>query len=145
MVTGRTCFRPLRFRDSSGAMLRVDDERLFPVWRRAGEMGLPVLIHVSDPMAFFLPNDASNEHYLTLREFPGWSFAGSHFSKWELLEQRNRMIARHPARNAPWTSSSVVLAAFVPAVRWRAAIPESEAARRVHPGRRLDSIHRTTY
>jgi predicted TIM-barrel fold metal-dependent hydrolase len=86
----------LRFRDSEGAMLRVDDERLFPVWRRAGELGLPVLIHVSDPIAFFLPIDASNEHYLTLREFPGWSFAGSHFSKWELLEQRNRMIALHP-------------------------------------------------
>jgi predicted TIM-barrel fold metal-dependent hydrolase len=86
----------LRFRDREGSMLRVDDERLFPVWRRAGELGLPVLIHVSDPIAFFQPNDASNEHYLTLREFPGWSFAGSHFSKWELLEQRNRMIALNP-------------------------------------------------
>jgi predicted TIM-barrel fold metal-dependent hydrolase len=86
----------LRFRDRRGEMLRVDDRRLFPIWRRAGQMGLPVLIHVSDPIAFFLPPDAENEHYLTLREFPGWSFAGSHFSKWELLEQRNRMIAAHP-------------------------------------------------
>ncbi|MEN6498470.1 MAG: amidohydrolase family protein, partial [Thermoguttaceae bacterium] len=65
-------------------------------WRRAGELGIPVLIHVSDPIAFFLPFDAENEHYLTLREFPGWSFQGSHFSKWDLLEQRNRMIAAHP-------------------------------------------------
>lgn len=86
----------LRFRDRDGAMLPVDDKRLFPVWRRAGELGIPVLIHVSDPIAFFLPIDAENEHYLTLREFPGWSFQSSHFSKWELLEQRNRMIAAHP-------------------------------------------------
>jgi predicted TIM-barrel fold metal-dependent hydrolase len=86
----------LRFRDRDGAMLPVDDKRLFPVWRRAGELGIPVLIHVSDPIAFFLPFDAENEHYLTLREFPGWSFQSSHFSKWELLEQRNRMIAAHP-------------------------------------------------
>jgi predicted TIM-barrel fold metal-dependent hydrolase len=86
----------LRFRDRDGAMLPVDDKRLFPVWRRAGELGIPVLIHVSDPIAFFLPFDAENEHYLTLREFPGWSFQGSHFSKWDLLEQRNRMIAAHP-------------------------------------------------
>lgn len=86
----------LRFRERDGAMLRVDDERLFPVWQRAGQLGIPVLIHVSDPIAFFLPFDAQNEHYLTLREFPGWSFVGSHFSKWELLEQRNRMIAAHP-------------------------------------------------
>lgn len=87
----------LRFRDRAGAMLRVDDPRLFPVWRRAGQLGIPVLIHVSDPIGFFLPIDAQNEHYLTLREFPGWSFHGSHFSKTELLEQRNRMIAAHPA------------------------------------------------
>jgi len=86
----------LRFRDASGAMLRVDDERLFPIWQRAGELGIPVLIHVSDPIAFFEPIGPSNEHYLTLREFPGWSFVGSHFSKHELLEQRNRMIAAHP-------------------------------------------------
>jgi predicted TIM-barrel fold metal-dependent hydrolase len=86
----------LFFRDVSGKMLPVDDERLFPIWKRAGELGVPVLIHVSDPAAFFLPIDAANEHYLTLREFPAWSFHGSHFTKPELLEQRNRMIALHP-------------------------------------------------
>lgn len=86
----------LRFRDQTGAMVRVDDQRLGPIWRRAGELGIPVLIHVSDPIGFFLPADARNEHYLTLREFPGWSFLGSHFSKWELLKQRDRMIAAHP-------------------------------------------------
>ena len=86
----------LFFKDNEGAMLRVDDERLFPIWERAGKLGLPVLIHVSDPEAFFEPIDARNEHYLTLREFPGWSFHGSHFSKAELLRQRDRMIALHP-------------------------------------------------
>jgi len=86
----------LFFRDSDGNQMPVDDERLFPIWKRAGEMGIPVLIHVSDPVAFFLPVDERNEHYPTLQEFPGWSFHGSHFSKWELLEQRDRMIAAHP-------------------------------------------------
>ncbi|MFH1265813.1 MAG: amidohydrolase family protein, partial [Planctomycetota bacterium] len=86
----------LFFRDREGSMLRVDDERLFPIWRRAGELKVPVLIHVSDPAAFFLPIDGTNEHYLTLHEFPAWGFHGSHFSKAELLEQRDRMIALHP-------------------------------------------------
>ena len=86
----------LAFRDNTGAMIPVDDERLFPIWRRAGELGIPVLIHVSDPVGFFLPVDEHNEHYRTLLEFPGWSFAGSFFSKWEILEQRDRMIAAHP-------------------------------------------------
>lgn len=86
----------LAFRNEDGSMIPVDDERLFPVWRRAGEMGLPVLIHVSDPVGFFRPIDATNEHYLTLQEFPGWSFHGARFSKRQLLDQRNRMIAAHP-------------------------------------------------
>lgn len=86
----------LRFRDRDGAMVAVDDRRLFPIWERAGRLGVPVLIHVSDPVAFFDPIDEKNEHYPTLVEFPDWSFHGSHFSKWELLEQRNRVIAAHP-------------------------------------------------
>jgi predicted TIM-barrel fold metal-dependent hydrolase len=76
--------------------LAVDDPRLSPIWRRAGELGLPVLIHVSDPVAFFEPIDEHNEHYLTLQEFPGWSFVDSPVSKAELLAQRNRMVAAHP-------------------------------------------------
>jgi predicted TIM-barrel fold metal-dependent hydrolase len=86
----------LYFRDHTDAMLGVDDERLAPIWERAGQLGIPVLIHVSDPIGFFSPIDEHNEHYLTLQEFPGWSFLGSHFAKSDLLAQRNRMIARHP-------------------------------------------------
>ncbi len=86
----------LKFTDNDGSIVPVDDSRLDPVWKRAGEMGLPVLIHTSDPEAFFLPADRYNEHYLTLHGFPSWSFHGSQFSKRELLDQRERMIARHP-------------------------------------------------
>lgn len=86
----------LRFTDRDGSIVRIDDERLDPIWRRAGELGLPVLIHTADPAAFFDPIDKNNEHAITLERFPGWSFHGSRYTKLELLEQRNRMIARHP-------------------------------------------------
>ena len=86
----------LRFKDHTGAMIPVNDERLAPIWKRAGELDVPVLIHVSDPVAFFLPLDATNEHYPTLLEFPGWGFQSSFFSKWQLLEQRNRVLAANP-------------------------------------------------
>jgi predicted TIM-barrel fold metal-dependent hydrolase len=87
----------LRFHAPDGSMIRVDDPRLYPVWKRAGELGLPVLIHTTDPVGFFLPtDDPSGEHYATLQKYPGWSFHGSHFSKRELLEQRTRMMADHP-------------------------------------------------
>ncbi len=86
----------LRFHTPDGSMIAVDDRRLSPVWRRAGELGIPVLIHTSDPVGFFLPPDTKNEHLPTLRKYPGWSFHGSRFSKGELLEQRTRMMAAHP-------------------------------------------------
>jgi predicted TIM-barrel fold metal-dependent hydrolase len=86
----------LYFTDERGQQLAVDDGRLAPIWERCGELGVPVLIHVSDPWGFFLPADETNEHYPTLCEFPGWSFAGSFFSKRELLDQRDRLVARHP-------------------------------------------------
>ena len=86
----------LHFKDKDNSFIPIDDKRLYPIWRHAGELNIPVLIHSSDPVAFFLPVDQYNEHYLPLQEFPGWSFYGSHFSKKELLEQRDRMIAAHP-------------------------------------------------
>ncbi|MGA2614465.1 MAG: amidohydrolase family protein [Spirochaetia bacterium] len=86
----------LRFHTPDGALVAVDDRRLYPVWKRAGDLGIPVLIHTSDPVGFFLPLDERNEHLPTLLAYPGWSFHGSHFSKVDLLEQRTRMIYDHP-------------------------------------------------
>ena len=37
----------------------VDDPRLDPLWAAAGELGVPVTIHVADPIAFFEPLDAA--------------------------------------------------------------------------------------
>jgi hypothetical protein len=86
----------LAFQDEKGAMLAIDDRRLYPIWRRAGELGIPVLIHTSDPVGFFLPADGENEHFPTLLKYPGWGFAGSHYSKGELLDQRTHIIADNP-------------------------------------------------
>jgi hypothetical protein len=58
---------------------------------------MPVFLHVSDPEAFFLPTDATNERYEELANHPDWSFYGPEFpSNAELLAARDRMIARHP-------------------------------------------------
>lgn len=87
----------LTVKDKSGALVHVDDPRLDPVWKKAGELGIPVVIHTSDPDAFFTPVDRFNERYDELRAHPDWSFYGPGFpSKRELLEERNRVIARYP-------------------------------------------------
>ena len=45
----------LSVRDSSGALVKPDDSRVVAVLQAAGELGLPVLIHTADPVAFFEP------------------------------------------------------------------------------------------
>jgi predicted TIM-barrel fold metal-dependent hydrolase len=58
---------------------------------------MPVAIHISDPAAFFTPTDRFNERYEELNNHPDWSFYGGDFpSNAELIEARNRMMAKHP-------------------------------------------------
>lgn len=98
-VAGLKIFKDLglRIADGSGALVRVDDPRLDPVWATCGELGMPVLIHTADPVAFFEPVDEHNERWMQLRRHPDWSFHGDRFpGRDELLAQRNRVMARHP-------------------------------------------------
>src|SRR5437773_1840120 len=83
-------------RDSTGDLLRVDDERLAPMFEKAAELSVPVMFHIADPDAFFLPIDEHNERFEELAAHPEWSFYSSQFGKQELLQQRDRVFARHP-------------------------------------------------
>ncbi|WP_341836738.1 amidohydrolase family protein [Chitinophaga pollutisoli] len=42
----------LSVKDKTGRFVAVDDPRLDPIWGKCGELGIPVLMHVSDPKAF---------------------------------------------------------------------------------------------
>jgi len=53
--------------------------------KKAGELKIPVLIHLSDPTPFFTPIDRYNERFEELIEYPEWSFYGSEFPKKESL------------------------------------------------------------
>ncbi|MBI2680317.1 MAG: amidohydrolase family protein [Candidatus Solibacter usitatus] len=87
----------LVLRDTGGHLIKVDDPRFDPMWEAAGSLGLPVLIHTSDPAAFFQPIDRFNERWEELGNHPDWSFYGKDYpTRRELHEARNRVIARHP-------------------------------------------------
>jgi len=87
----------LRENITSGTLVKIDDPRFDPMWDACGQLNLPVAIHVSDPIAFFTPTDRFNERYEELNNHPDWSFYGGDFpSNAELLEARNRVMARHP-------------------------------------------------
>jgi predicted TIM-barrel fold metal-dependent hydrolase len=66
----------LRVRDGDGALVSPDDERLTDAFAAAGALGLPVLIHIADPLAFFTPLDRHNERVEELGAHPDWWFGG---------------------------------------------------------------------
>ncbi|MGB0075683.1 MAG: amidohydrolase family protein [Terracidiphilus sp.] len=87
----------LRENITSGRLVKIDDHRFDPMWETCGRFNMPVAIHVSDPIAFFTPTGRFNERFEELNKHPDWSFYGGDFpSNAELLEARNRVIARHP-------------------------------------------------
>jgi len=86
----------LRANVTEGPLVKIDDRRFDSMWDACGSLGIPVAIHVSDPEAFFLPTDRFNERFEELNNHPDWSFHGKDFpSNAELLEARNRVLARH--------------------------------------------------
>ncbi len=88
----------LYLRDRGGELIRIDDPKLDPVWRRCGELGMPVSIHVADPRAFWLPYDPSNERWKELKDHRSWWFGDSSVfpPHEELLAALDRVVARHP-------------------------------------------------
>ena len=87
----------LRERITEGPLVTVDDRRFDPMWEACAAHNLPVYIHVSDPEAFFLPIDCTNERYDELGHHPDWSFNGRDFpSHAAIMEARDRVLARHP-------------------------------------------------
>jgi predicted TIM-barrel fold metal-dependent hydrolase len=82
--------------DAAGRLLLLDDPRVAPVWDAAGECGLPVLIHVADPVAFFRPIDAANELFDLLVAHPEWWFGDPRFPSYDrLLESLENVLAAH--------------------------------------------------
>lgn len=89
-----------------GRLVPVDDPRLDPLWATAGELGVPVIIHVADPIAFFEPLDERNERLEELLEHPDWHFWPTRargrpempgFPPFdEVLDGLESVVARHP-------------------------------------------------
>ena len=88
----------LTVKDPDGNLVKIDDERLMPVWERAQELGCIVAFHTVDPVAFFEPWNPDNERWEELELHPDWSFADreKYPARDEVLEQRNNVIRTFP-------------------------------------------------
>jgi len=87
----------LHVRDHNRKLVEVDDPRLIPLWETAGELGLPVMIHVADPVAFFDPIDETNERCEELQAHPDWIFTSPPFPSFmSIMESLASLVVRHP-------------------------------------------------
>jgi predicted TIM-barrel fold metal-dependent hydrolase len=82
-------------RDRAGKRVPVDDPRLDPLWAKAGELRIPVLIHTADPAEFWAPMDRHNERWLELKERPNRKQDGD--PPWEqLIAEQLHVFRKHP-------------------------------------------------
>ena len=84
-------------KDKSGKLIAVDDPRIYPVWAKCGELGIPVLIHTGEPAAFWLPKDKNNERWLELKQRPGRYRDPAIFPSWEqIMSEQHNVFRKHP-------------------------------------------------
>ena len=86
----------LYVRDHKDRLVDVDDARLDQLWETAGELHLPIVIHVADPVAFFDPVDETNERWEELGNHPDWAFTSPPFSPFlHILGGLANLVERH--------------------------------------------------
>lgn len=79
-----------------GRAVLPDDPMLAPVWAAAAAAGVPVLIHVADPLAFFVPADRHNERLEEVLRFPKVRHRGGVPAHHRLIDSLERLVASNP-------------------------------------------------
>lgn len=98
-ANGLKIFKNLGFsvKDNHGNRVKVDDPRLDPIWTKAGELKIPVIIHTADPKPFWDPMDSMNERWLELATHPYRKRSNTNPAPWDtLIAEQHRMFKRHP-------------------------------------------------
>ncbi|MEO5562536.1 MAG: amidohydrolase family protein [Chitinophagaceae bacterium] len=97
-ANGLKIFKNLGFsvKDKSGKRVAVDDPRLDAIWKKCGELKIPVLIHTADPKPFWDSLDSKNERWLEIATHPGRKRGPTDPEPWEeLIEEQHRMFKKH--------------------------------------------------
>lgn len=79
--------------------VQVDDERFQPVWDFLTERGVPVLAHIAEPRAAWLPLDPASPHYRYYRDHPAYHLhRQDDVPAWEeVVAARDRWVEKNPS------------------------------------------------
>ena len=87
----------LSTKDQDGNRVPVDHPDLDAVWAKAGELGIPVIIHSADPSQFWQPMDANNERWLELKLRPGRKRGDDNPAPFEqIIAEQHHVFEKHP-------------------------------------------------
>jgi predicted TIM-barrel fold metal-dependent hydrolase len=132
----------LQVRDADGKLVMPDDERLAPIWDKAGELSVPVLIHVADPVAFFTPLDRFNERWDELHQHPDWGFYHPQYPTFiDLMEQQASLLAKHPEV----TFQSAHVASYAENLQWVGDLLDAHPNLTVDISERIAELGRQPY
>lgn len=98
-ANGLKIYKSLGFsiNDINGKRVTVDDPRLDLIWKKAGELKIPVLIHTADPKPFWAPLDENNERWLELATHAGRKKNDNNPAPWDtLIAEQHRLFKKHP-------------------------------------------------
>lgn len=132
----------LSLRDARGQLYAVNDPRLDALWATAGELGVPVLIHVADPVAFFAPFDRHNERWEELRWAAACRYYGTGLPTFEaLMDQFSDLVGRHRAT----TFIGAHVGCYAENLRWVGAMLDACPNYYVDISARLSELGRQPY
>ncbi|WP_339867478.1 amidohydrolase family protein [uncultured Algoriphagus sp.] len=87
----------LNVNDVDGNRVPVNHPDLDAVWAKAGELGIPVIIHSADPAQFWQPMDANNERWLELKTHPNRQRGADNPAPFEqIMAEQHDVFAKHP-------------------------------------------------
>nr|WP_051069521.1 amidohydrolase family protein [Mariniradius saccharolyticus] len=87
----------LSTKDIHGNRVPIDHPDLDPVWKKCGELGIPVIIHAADPAPFWQPMDANNERWLELKLNPGRKRSDTDPAPFsQIIAEQHHVFRKHP-------------------------------------------------
>jgi len=87
----------LNVNDINGNRVPVNHPDLDAVWAKAGELGIPVIIHSADPAQFWQPMDTNNERWLELKIHPNRKRGVDNPAPFEqIIAEQHDVFEKHP-------------------------------------------------
>ena len=88
----------LELKDDEGNYVQIDHPRFQPIWDYLTEAGIPVIAHIAEPRAAWLPLDEQSPHYGYYSSHPEYhAYQHPEMPRWEtIIAARDRWIERNP-------------------------------------------------